>query len=434
MTKIRRNFGKIQLFRSRILFLGQALNTNMKRAIILVMDSLGIGASADAHLYGDEHANTLGNIAKACLANKADNKLRSGGLHIPNLTRLGLAHALHASCGQQMAALDTSITVESTYGYAVQQSKDKDTPSGHWEIAGVPVPFAWATFPKTEPCFPENLINDFIALTGIAGILGNCHASGTEIIRRLGVEHIHTGKPICYTSADSVFQIAAHEKYFGLDELYRICKIAKGLTAELNITRVIARPFIGETADTFIRTANRKDLTTPPIAPTLLDKLVSHGGKVISVGKIADIFSGRGISQCLTGKNNNELFDAMLAAVKTAEDNTLIFVNFVDFDSYFGHRRDVAGYAHALEEFDKRLPELEAIMQTNDIALITADHGCDPTFPGSDHTREHVPVLFFGESITVQNIGKRDSFADMGQTLGKYFELLPLKHGKPIHW
>ncbi len=403
----------------------------MKRAIILVMDSLGIGASADAYLYGDDGANTLGHIAQACFEGKADNEQRQGRLKIPNLTRLGLAHALQASCGE-MAGLDETIQPEHAYGYAVEQSKDKDTPSGHWEMAGVPVPFAWGTFPKTEPCFPKPLIDDFIRLSGIKGVLGNCHASGTEIIKRLGEEHIKTGMPICYTSADSVFQIAAHEDYFGLDELMRICKIAKGLVEELNVTRVIARPFVGETPDDFIRTANRKDLTTPPIEPTLLDKLSAQGGKVVSVGKIADIFSNRGIAKCVKGKNNMELFDAMLEELKMAEDKTLIFVNFVDFDSHFGHRRNIAGYANAIEEFDKRIPKLEALMGQDDIALITADHGCDPTFPGSDHTREHVPIVFFGKNIKAQNIGKRDSFADMGQTIAGYFDINPLIHGKVI--
>jgi len=404
----------------------------MKRALILVMDSLGVGASADAHLYGDEGANTLGHIAQACLEGKADSQQRSGKLTMPNLTRLGLAHALEASCGKPMPGLDTSINPEHAYGFAVEQSKDKDTPSGHWEMAGVPVPFAWGTFPKAEPCFPKPLIDDFIRLSGIPGILGNCHASGTEIIKRLGEEHIKTGKPICYTSADSVFQIAAHEEHFGLDELLRISKIAKGLVEELNVTRVIARPFVGETPEDFVRTANRKDLTTPPIEPTLLDKLSSQGGKVVSVGKIADIFSKRGISKCVKGKNNMELFDAMLKELELADDKTLVFVNFVDFDSQFGHRRNIAGYANAIEEFDKRIPELEAIMQSDDIALITADHGCDPTFPGSDHTREHVPIIFFGKNIDPHNIGQRDSFADMGQTIAKYFEILPLDHGKAL--
>lgn len=406
---------------------------HMQRAIILVMDSLGIGASADAHLYGDEEANTMGHIAESCYEGKADNEQRQGVLKIPNLTRLGLAHAMQISCGKEMMGLDKSIRPQHAYGYAVEQSKDKDTPSGHWEMAGVPVPFAWATFPKTKPCFPKELIDNFIRLSGVPGILGNCHASGTEIIKCLGAEHIKTGMPICYTSADSVFQIAAHEDHFGLDELMRICKIAKGLTEELNITRVIARPFIGKTPEDFTRTGNRRDLTTPPIEATLLDKLSSQGGQVVSVGKIADIFSNRGIAKCVKGKNNMELFDAMLEELKSANDKTLIFVNFVDFDSYFGHRRNIAGYANAIEEFDKRIPELEEIMGKEDIALITADHGCDPTFPGSDHTREHVPVVFFGKNIKTQNIGERSSFADMGQTIASYFDIEPLDHGKNIN-
>ena len=404
----------------------------MKRAVILVMDSLGIGASHDAKQYGDETANTLGNIAKACTLGQADNIHRHGILKIPNLTRLGLAHALRDSCGNKMRGLNESIEITGSYGYAVEQSKDKDTPSGHWEMTGVIVPFSWGTFPKTIPCFPKPLIDNFISLAKLPGILGNCHASGTEIIKRLGAEHIKTGKPICYTSADSVFQIAAHEKYFGLEKLLHISKIAKGLTEELNITRVIARPFIGESEDSFIRTANRKDITTAPIAPTLLDNLSNKGGKVISIGKIADIFANRGITECHKGKNNSELFDKMLNAFKNASNNTLIFANFVDFDSQFGHRRDVAGYAQAIEEFDARIPELEAIMHADDIALITADHGCDPTFSGTDHTREHVPVIFFGRNIPANNIGKRTTFADMGQTLAHYFGTEKLKAGQAI--
>ncbi len=405
----------------------------MHRAIILVMDSLGIGASEDAPNYGDEGANTLGHIAAQCAAGHADVAgLRSGSLKIPNLTRLGLAAAQQDSSGSPLAGNDTN-TISAAFGYAIEQSKDKDTPSGHWEMAGVPVPFKWGTFPNKIPCFPKSLVDQFVKEAKLPGILGNCHASGTEIIQQLGTDHIQTGKPICYTSADSVFQIAAHETHFGLDRLLEISKVAKKLVDKLNITRVIARPFIGEDASTFQRTANRKDFTTPPIQSTLLDHLVANGGEVVSVGKIADIFANRGISQMVKGENNMALFDAMLTSLKKATDNTLIFVNFVDFDSHFGHRRDVAGYANALEEFDLRLPELEALMQPGDLALITADHGCDPTFPGSDHTREHVPVLFFGPDIQAQNIGPRKSFADMGQTLAKHFTLPALPHGVAVN-
>ncbi|MGJ8662820.1 MAG: phosphopentomutase [Marinicella sp.] len=406
----------------------------MKRAIILVMDSLGIGASHDAELYGDEGANTLGHIAQHCAAGLADDsELRNGPLKIPHLTQLGLAAAQADSSGSQLAGIDPSIAVNSAYGYAVEQSKDKDTPSGHWEMAGVPVPFKWGTFPKSIPCFPADLIDTLTEKTGIPGSLGNCHASGTEISRARGEEHIKTGKPICYTSADSVFQIAAHEEHFGLERLLSISKIAKELVDELNITRVIARPFIGSDAESFQRTSNRKDLTTPPIEPTLLDQLTQAGGQVISVGKIADIFAGRGISRAVKGKDNMDLFNVMLSELKQAQDNTLVFVNFVDFDSHYGHRRDVTGYAHALEQFDRRIPELQAMMQAGDIALITADHGCDPTFPGSDHTREHVPVVFFGPQIKAQKIGARSSFADMGQTIAEHFSMTPLAHGNAVN-
>ncbi len=404
----------------------------MKRAIILVMDSLGIGVSADAHLYGDEGANTLGSIATRCAAGLADDKERQGPLRIPNLMRLGLGAAQMASSGTPLKGITECTDIKASYGFAIEQSKDKDTPSGHWEMAGVPVPFKWGTFPQKEPCFPDELISQFIKKADLPGILGNCHASGTEIIKHLGQEHIRTGKPICYTSADSVFQIAAHEQYFGLDRLLEISVIAKDLVDDLNIARVIARPFIGDDTETFQRTANRKDLTTPPIDDTLLDVLTRAGGEVISVGKISDIFAGRGITKCVKGKNNMALFDAMLTEFKSAQDNTLVFVNFVDFDSHFGHRRDVVGYAKALEAFDARLPELEALMQVSDVALITADHGCDPTFPGSDHTREHVPMLFFGPGVKTQNLGARGSFADMGQTLASYFGTEPLAHGLSI--
>jgi len=407
----------------------------MKRAVILVMDSLGIGASDDAQLYGDEAANTLGHIAEQCARGQADvSGVRHGPLKIPHLERWGLGAALKQSSGMNLAGGTDHPTVQGAFGHAIEQSLDKDTPSGHWEMTGVPVPFKWGTFPKSSPCFPDQLIERFIELAGLPGILGNCHASGTEIIKQMGEEHIRSGKPICYTSADSVFQIAAHEIHFGLDRLLEISAIAKQLVDELNITRVIARPFVGDNANNFQRTANRKDLTTPPIESTLLDVMKAAGHEVISVGKIADIFAGRGITQSIKAGDNMGLFDAMLEAFRQAPDHSLVFVNFVDFDSLFGHRRDVPGYACALEAFDARLPELEALMQPGDLALITADHGCDPTQPGSDHTREHVPVLFYGPEVSGQNIGPRKSMADMGQSLAKHFGLAALPHGVAINF
>jgi phosphopentomutase len=403
----------------------------MTRAIILVMDSFGIGASADADRFGDIGADTLGHIADACAAGKADRPgLRQGPLHLPNLTRLGLARAAKGSAGKSPAGLDAMAPVDAAHGFAAELSSGKDTPSGHWEIAGLPVTFDWGFFPKTVPCFPTELIDALIRDCNLPGIIGNCHASGTDIIRDLGVEHIRSGKPICYTSADSVFQIAAHETYFGLQRLYDICKTAKKLTEKFNVARVIARPFIGESPADFIRTAGRKDLTTPPHGETLLTRLIAEGGEVRSIGKIADIYAHTGISSNVAAKDNMALFDATLEAVKTARDKTLVFANLVDFDMLYGHRRDIAGYAVALEAFDRRLPELEALLKPDDLVLITADHGCDPTWHGTDHTREHVPMLWFGPRVKAQDLGLRSSFADMGQTLAHHFGLAPLAHGE----
>jgi len=395
----------------------------MSRAFILVMDSAGIGSAPDAARYGDEGADTLGHMAQACREGRGDRAgLRAGPLRLPNLARLGLA-ALSP-------ALDQPARIEAAYGSAAEQSAGKDTPSGHWEIAGLPVLFEWGLFPRTQPCFAPKLIAALIARCSLPGILGDCHASGTEIIAALGEEHIRTGKPICYTSADSVFQIAAHETHFGLDRLYAVCKVAKELTEPLNIGRVIARPFVGESADSFRRTANRKDLTTPPHEDTLLDRLIAAGGTVVSAGKIADIFAHRGISRAVSAKDNTAVFDATLAETDRAGDGTLVFANFVDFDTLYGHRRDVPGYAAALEAFDARLPEFRAALRPGDLVLITADHGCDPTWRGTDHTREMVPMLWFGPGIEARDLGRRDSFADMGQTVARHLGIAPLAYGK----
>ena len=389
----------------------------MSRAFILVMDSLGIGASADAPSFGDGGADTLGHIAAA------------GRLKLLNLGRLGLGHAAGSSTHQPPLDLGFDGRPTGAWGYGVEQSRGKDTPSGHWEMAGLPVPFEWGFFPAVEPCFPEALIERLVDRFDLPGILGNCHASGTEIIAKLGTAHIRTGKPICYTSADSVFQIAAHEEHFGLRRLYDLCAIAKQEVEALKIARVIARPFVGADGPGFRRTANRRDLTTPPPGETLLDRLTAAGGEVVSVGKIGDIFAHRGITRTIKAPDNMALFDVLLEQVGAAPDNSLVFTNFVDFDMLYGHRRDVPGYAAALEAFDARLPEFERRMRPGDLALITADHGCDPTFPGSDHTREHVPVLFFGPNIQVRDLGQRDGFADMGQTIARHLGLAPLDYG-----
>ncbi len=403
----------------------------MARGIILVMDSFGIGASADAARFGDTGADTLGHIAEVCAAGGADQPgRRAGALYLPNLTRLGLGRAAAASSGRMPPGLADDGAIQGAYGYAAEVSSGKDTPSGHWEIAGLPVLFDWGGFPDTKPCFPPEIVRVLIDRGNLPGILGDCHASGTDIIRDLGEEHLRTGKPICYTSSDSVFQIAVHEEQFGLQRLYDLCVLAKQLLEPLNVARVIARPFLGDCADNFARTPNRRDLTTPPHGETLLDRLVAGGGSVLSIGKIADIFAHRGISRKVAAKDNMALFDATLAALREAGPDSLIFANLVDFDMLYGHRRDIAGYAAALEAFDARLPELEALMQPGDLALITADHGCDPTWHGTDHTREHVPMLWFGPGVPARDLGQRPTFADMGQTMARHLGLAPLAHGE----
>ncbi len=399
----------------------------MKRSIILVLDSLGLGSTKDSHLYGDTGADTLGHIIESCDSNSANNSERNGPLVIPNLIRWGLGEAAIASRKKPLPI--SRVEPQGAFGYAKEVSAGKDTPSGHWEICGLPVPFEWGTFPKTENCFPESLLLSLIEEGKIGGTLANQHASGTQVIEEFGQEHIDSGFPICYTSADSVFQIAAHEEHFGLDRLYELCTIAKRLVDPLEITRVIARPFTGNSKDGFERTANRKDLTTPPNGPTLLDNIQDGGGDVISVGKIGDIFSNQGVSYTVKATNNMGLVDQLLSEMKKVNEG-LIFVNLVDFDTKFGHRRDVAGYALALEQFDARIPEIESQLTINDLVLITADHGCDPTWPGNDHTREHVPVVFYGKSIKNNNLGERESFCDMGQTIAQHLEIEPLLHGK----
>ena len=392
-----------------------------RRVCVLLMDSFGIGASLDANRYGDAGADTFGNIFLHC-------KAAGRELKIPNLTQTGLFQAALSSTGKRLTESDPLPEPRGCFGYAVEQSLGKDTPSGHWEIGGVPVRFEWGYFPETIPCFPETFTQSLIKLGNLPGVLGEKHASGTVIIEELGKEHIQSGKPILYTSADSVIQIAAHETHFGLEHLYDLCKIARKLADPLNIGRVIARPFIG-TPGSFQRTANRRDYATPPPSPTLLDKLKQSGHEVIAIGKTADIFAHQGITKTIKADNNMLLFDATIQAMEKAPAGSLIFTNFVDFDSSYGHRRDVEGYAKALEAFDARMPELDKILQKGDIVIICADHGCDPTQPGSDHTREHIPVLAYGPQLTSKFIGRRDSFADIGQTIAQWLDIAPLDHG-----
>jgi len=403
----------------------------MKRAVIIVLDSFGIGGAEDAAAFGDAGADTLGHIARACAEGQADSAgLRAGPLRLPNLARLGLAQAAAASTGEPAIDLGGPAAPAAKWGYGVEVSKGKDTPSGHWEIAGVPVPFEWGYFPETVPCFPPALTDAVIREARLPGILGNKHASGTTIIAELGEEHIRTGKPICYTSADSVFQIAAHEVYFGLDRLYETCEIARRLCDPLNIGRVIARPFVGEDAEDFARTANRRDYAVPPPEPTLLDRVAASGKRVIGVGKIGDIFAHQGVTETVKAATNDGILDATLEGLGRMRDGDLLFANLVDFDTLYGHRRDVAGYAAALEACDCRLPEIAARLQPGDLAIITADHGCDPTWKGTDHTREHVPILAFGPGTGASGIGRRNTFADVGESVAAHLGLAPGKHGR----
>jgi phosphopentomutase len=402
----------------------------MARAILLVMDSVGIGGARDAAAFGDEGADTLGHIAADCASGAADVAGgRSGPLAIPNMNRLGIGRAAEASVGAYPAGLPRIEQPEAIWAYAAEVSKGKDTQSGHWELAGLPVPFQWGYFPDTIPAVPPSITEPLIREAGVPGVLGNCHASGTGIIEDLGEEHIRTGKPILYTSADSVLQICAHETHFGLERLYETCRIARRLCDPLNIGRVIARPFLGETRDTFRRTGNRKDLAVPPPAETLLDLAAGRGRDVWGVGKISDIFTGRGVTQVLKAPDNDTQFARTLEAVRQAKDGDLVFTNFIDFDQNFGHRRDVAGYAACLEDFDRRLPELFALLKPGDLVILTADHGNDPTFRGSDHTRENIPVMAFGPRIEGRNAGRLATYADVAQTIAAHLALPPMHHG-----
>ena len=395
----------------------------MTRAIILVLDSFGIGATADADKFGDVGADTFGHIAEARARSDA------GPLRLPNLASLGLFHAGQESTGAYHPGYDSDLDVVGAYGHAAELSSGKDTPSGHWEIAGVPVLFDWGYFTGEKEAFPEELLDELIDRGKLPGVLGNCHASGTTIIAELGDEHVASGKPIVYTSADSVFQIACHEEAFGLDRLYDLCDLARELVDKYEIGRVIARPFVGTNAETYARTGNRRDLTTPPHAPTVLDKLVDSGGEVVSVGKIADIYAHMGITKKVKASGNEALFDATIDAIREAGDRSIVFTNFVDFDMLYGHRRDVDGYANALEYLDKRLPEVMDLMGEGDLLILCADHGCDPTWPGSDHTREHIPVLAYGAGLKPGSLGHRESFADIGQSLAVHFGLPPMDYG-----
>ena len=406
-----------------------------KKVIILLIDSFGIGESKDAKVFGDQGSDTLGHIV--------DYRVKLGRkLLLPNLAKRGLAQAAELSRGKALSfplvEAQEQLSLEGSYGFCVEKSKGKDTPSGHWEIAGVPVMFDWHYFShikQTGSIFPSDFIQEWLRRCQLKqGVLDAGHASGTEVLKSMGVEHCLTSKPIIYSSADSVFQVAAHEEYFGLERLYEMCQCARELLDEMGlvVSRVIARPFLGESAGEYARTGNRKDYSILPPQKTLLDYLKQAGGEVISIGKIADIYANQGISKSIKATGLAQLFDQTLQAYKQAQSNTLIFTNFVDFDSSFGHRRDVEGYAKALEYFDSRLPELDALLDDETIVVATADHGCDPTWQGSDHTREHIPFLLWGNTVETKRLGQRDTFADIGQSIADFMGLDKLSYGQSI--
>lgn len=396
----------------------------MARAFILLLDSFGLGAAPDAHKFGDEGANTFGHIA-AWAAKEGK------PMQLPNLEKLGLAAAAQLACGEWAAGFSQRDGFTGAYGAARERSTGKDTQSGHWEIAGVPVTFDWGYFPREVPSFPQELTDTLQRQMDLAGYLGNCHASGTEIINKFGDEHVATGKIIVYTSGDSVMQIAAHEEHFGLERLYAVCEAAFELVKPYNIGRVIARPFLGENGN-YRRTSNRHDYAVPPPAPTLLDHVKNEGGEVVGLGKISDIFATKGISRVVKGADNMALFDALLKVTDEVGDKSLTFVNFVDFDQAFGHRRDIAGYSNALHQMDERLPEFIAKLKDGDLVVITADHGCDPSWPGSDHTREHIPMIFFGPGVKPHALPISDTFSDIGATLAKHLGVKPLLNGTSL--
>lgn len=379
----------------------------IRRVILIVLDSVGIGELPDAHVYGDEGSNTLGNLA------------RQVSLNIPTLASLGLSRLVTLP-GVKMAASPLAA-----FGRMAERSAGKDSVTGHWELMGIVIERAFPTFPQG---FPAELIQAFERRIG-RPVLGNLVASGTVVIDQLGAEHMRTGAPIVYTSADSVFQIAAHEEVVPLTQLYAFCEIAYELAVEgLGVGRVIARPFVGEPG-AFTRTANRHDYAMPPRGETLLDRLVAARITVTAIGKINDLFAGRGITAAYSTTSDEDGMTRIMAEMQRQESG-LIFANLVDFDTLYGHRNDVGGYAANLERFDARLAALMPLLQPDDLLIITADHGNDPSTPSTDHSREHVPLLVAGRRVTNgTDLGTRDTFADLAQTLAEVFGVAPLPDG-----
>ena len=382
---------------------------NINRVIVIVLDSVGIGETPDAAVFGDVGSNTLGNIAQAV-----------GGLNLPHLEALGLANIAI------LEGVRPQVKPAAAYGKMTEVSPGKDTSTGHWELMGIQLKQPFPLYPNG---FPPEVMDRYEAETG-RGWLGNYPASGTVIIEELGQEHMQTGKSIVYTSGDSVFQIAAHEEIIPVDELYRICRIAREiLRGEHEVVRVIARPFIGKPGN-FERTANRHDFSVSPPEPTLLDSLKEAGLMVYAVGKIEDIFNGQGITGAVHTQNNMDGVDKTIAAMRERRERGLIFTNLVDFDAKFGHRNNPQGYANALVEFDRRLPEIMDALAEDDLLVITADHGNDPTTPSTDHSREYVPILITGKPVRrAVHIGVRDTFADLAATIADILGVKPPLQG-----
>ena len=389
-----------------------------RRAFLVVMDSVGIGGAPDADRFfngarPDTGANTVGHIAQA------------RPLNMPNLARLGLGAAVRLASGQDAPGL--MVPSQGLWGAATEISKGKDTPSGHWEIAGVPVPWDWHYFPNRTPAFPPEVTARICELAGTTGILADCHASGTQVIEDFGAEHIRTGWPICYTSVDSVLQIAAHEDHFGLDRLIALCQSLAPMLHAMRVGRVIARPFLGETPGAFRRTGNRRDFAIAPPGRTILDIAQGAGRVTHAIGKIGDIFSHRGISHLHKGKSDADLADHLIRLGKEAEPGSLTFANFVEFDTNFGHRRDIPGYAAQLEWFDGIAGRFMASLRPGDLAIFTADHGNDPSWHGTDHTRERVAVL--GHGLGAKDVGLV-GFSDIGASVLEHLGLPPPDHGR----
>jgi phosphopentomutase len=386
----------------------------MRRGILFVLDSFGIGGAPDAAAFDDQGANTLGHIAEHM------------ELKLPNMASLGLGLAAEASSGRNPLP---AVPLRGHWAYATEVSRGKDTITGHWELSGVPLDFDWGYFPREIPAFPESLVEALTSRCELPGLLAMHHASGTEVIEDYGEEHLRTGKPIAYTSVDSVIQIAAHEEVFGLKRLYDVCTVARELTLPLNIGRVIARPFIGTRRGEFTRTGNRKDYAIKPPRPTLLDRLTQAGREVVSVGKIGDIFAHSGTGREIKATGHPALMEVSLAALRELGDGGFIMTNFVDFDTNFGHRRDPVGYGRALEEFDAMLPRVFGHLRGGDLLVLTADHGNDPTWKGTDHTREQVPVMCYMPGGVPGSAGHRESFADIGQTVARHLGITALGAG-----